>query len=480
MPRAATPARVPVARSFGVLTACIAGCLFPVSGTPAGFHWDDPVPISPPAAEGSHRFHELLRAPGPGFHLRAIVTRREARYSVRGYDLSVDGDLDWESAWANRREFTYDNGTRQNAYEIHAAMDAAGHLHAVYEAFDLHGGKSLHIGYKRDDTDGWTAAIAPRIVSEPGANDCTGANPGVCIGRAPDGTEWVHVLYHRRPILGGDVGPACQPFAYVHRAMPILASGCGGDWGTETLFTDAFLEQEYSVAGEGGVGLMPCLDRRGRIHAIGRRRTRDTVDVYHLVGTQRERGGAWETSRTILDSMPFVGQAAPYHEPPFACPAQLVCGGPPGAESLDVVWGRNVPEGDGFRREVWFARLDLERNEWSIPLRLSAMDGSSAFNARIARSDDGKLHVVYHAATPGSDRIGLRYRRADGDPRVADGWSAAETLEDPDQGLLGPVFVADADTLWLGYTTELPGRPPAQRWQAWFRKGYATGVHPEG
>lgn len=302
-----------------------------------------------------------------------------------------------------------------------------------------------------------------------------GANPGICIGRGADGKEWVHVLYHRRPLLGGDVGPDCHPFAYVYRGKPTSSTDPAAGWGPESIFTDEFLAQEFVVAGEGGVGLMPLVDRRGRIHAIGRRRDgADSVSVCHLSGMPPGPRGSWKTERWVLDTMPLAEPVAPGHEPPYASPLQAACSGPRGAEVLDVVWNRNVRGRDVIWREIWFARLDLERDVWSSPVRIAGDADTPAFGARIARSEDGTVHAVYHIVAQDTGLMGLAYRRTNGDPCDAASWSTLEILTDPDRSLLGPVFVADCDTLWLGYTTERADQPPSHRWQAWFRKGYVA------
>lgn len=436
--------------------------------------WEAPVPVSPPPADGSYRFHDLLAVPGDGFRLLALLDARVARFSVRSQALTVDGRLDWETAWRERREFTFDNGTKQSAYEIHGAVDGHGTLHVVYEAFNLFGNASLDIGYKSSGAPGWAPDVRPTIVSRPGARDCMGANPGLCIGTAPDGTEWIHVLYHRRPLLGGDVGEECRPFVYVHVAKPAAVPGAADGWGPETPFTDAFREQEFQVAGEGGVGLMPVADGRGRIHAIGRRHAArtDSVEVCHVVGWPPDGpGGAWTTRATTLDSMPrFPGDDA--HEPPVTSPLQCVHGAHEGREALDVVWNRNVVDPSGpCRREVWYARLDPAQDAWSAPVRLSEDDSASAHGGRLWRSRDGKLHLIYHFERAGG-RIEMRYRRADGDPTDPGSWTSPEPLAHPGESVRGPVFVAEADTVWLGYTTEVAGAPPQRRWRAWFRKGY--------
>lgn len=443
----------------------------------ADFVWEDPVPVSPAATDGSHRFHELLRIPGKDFRLCAIVSGRVARFSVRAYALRLGPDLDWTAAWDGRQEFTFDNGTQQSAYEVHAAVDSGGRLHVVYEAFNLRGKASIDIGYKTDAWPHWGPDALPAVISVPGASDCMGANPGLCVAKGPDGIERLHVLYHRRPLLGGDVHEDCRPFVYMHTAKPLGVADPAAGWGPESEFTAAFRAQEFVVAGEGGVGLMPVADGRGRLHAIGRQRVgEDSVRVCHVVGTPAGPGEPWRTRLTVLDSMPTAEGEGDVHEPPMAVPVQCMCGGPPRNESLDVVWNRNLRDASGTaRREVRFARLDLQRDEWSEPIRLSASAEASAFAARIARADDGRIHVVYHEqATPGT-RLGLRYRRADGDPRDPASWSAPQSVEHPDESVLGPVLVAEADTVWLGYTAEDAGAPPEQRWRAWFRKGYVGG-----
>lgn len=456
----------------------------PGPGGAANMLWEPPVRVGPGPEEGSHRFQDLLPGPGPELRLHAFVNRRVSRFSVRAFDLVVGADLDWKTSWAARREFTYDNGTPQSAYEVHAAVDSRDGIHVVHEAFDLFPpAQTLHIGYKSDAGGDWRPDRRPVLRSVTDIENCTGANPGICVARDADGREWVHVLYHRRPLLPGP-DASCRSFVYVHDARPADDPSPAGGWIGESWFADAFVGQGFTLAGEGGVGLMPVADGRGRLHVIGRRHDTgsDSLRICHVFGSRAGTGRPWSTTVIELDSMPrrTGGEDGPY-ERPLAAPVVLVRGEDDEGEVLDAVWNHNVVDGKRLRKEVRFARFAAGPERWSAPIGITPEDSSSSHTARLHRAADGVLHVVYHEREPGTGVNRLVYRRAAGDPRVASSWSAPQCVTgDLAAGAIGPVFAAEADTVWLGFTSDDPSVGPETRWQAWFRRGVPIGAATAG
>jgi hypothetical protein len=99
------------------------------------------------------------------------------------------------------------------------------------------------------------------------------------------------------------------------------------------------------------------------------------------------------------------------------------------------------------------------------------------------RSDDGKLHVIYHEPAPRDPFTGLYYLEAEGDPGIRAHWSEpVPVTADLHTYAYMPVFVADADTVWVGYTSGDAGAGDTRTTdvdrgsRAWFRKGYPIGT----
>lgn len=429
--------------------------------------------------DGSLAFQELLRGRTPEFELHALVNRRLSWFSVRSDHVTVGRNLDWAKAWAAREELTYDPHGPLVALDLHAVVDASDRIHVVHEAFDSFGVHATNVGYKTSAAPSqWMSTALPSFVNPVGDPSCTSGNPGICLSADAAGTEWIHVLYHRRPVAIDPPDPAaCHSFWYVYNAKPLSVADPGAGWVGESWFTDLFQDQTYSLAGEGGVGLLPVMDGLGRIHAIGRKKvTRsDSVWVYHVYGFPPAAGETWKPTVVALDSMPMLPAHLPA-ETPIVVTTQAVLGRSERGECLDVVWNHNTREEGAMRTEVEFARFDVGADVWSRPVQISPEDSVSSQAARLQRSPDGALHVMYHEPSPQDPASRVYYRRAVGDPRDPASWSTPQPVTYDVSGCANvPVFVAEGDTVWMGYTRHDPGfRRP---FEAWFRKGWAIERH---
>jgi hypothetical protein len=459
-----------------MVLALLVGAGLPVLPLRAeNFLWEPAIQVSATPDAGPCSFQELLLGRGAEFRLHAFVSHRVQRFSLRCCYLTVGRDLAWERAWREREEFTFETGTTQIAFVPVFLVDQKDRVHVIHEAFDTFRTATIHIGYKTNGWDHWNTMSPPALINSADIPYCMGANPGAGLSRDSTGVEWLHVLYHRRSRRGRPVSDECRPFWYVHNAKPLSVTPPEEGWMGDTWFTGLFEGQGYKLAGEGGVALSPVVDGRGRVHAIGRKKSvaADSIWVYHICGYPRAPGEEWDTMVAVIDSMP-MNEPAP-GEPVYWVTTQSCVGRSGSGECLNAVWSHNFREGEGIRKEVYFARFEVGADRWSLPLQLTPDGGVSSQGARLQRSSDGALHVMYHEHSPREPCVRLRYLTARGDPCVASHWTGSVPVTADVRTYANvPVFVAAAETVWVGYTsgdndvTGVDGEP-----QAWFRKGYA-------
>lgn len=458
------------------------------------FLWQPIVTVSRGGTE-SWEFRDLIRGRAGGFSLHAVLTRRVSRLSVRVFHTSVGADLDWRAAWDARREATFDNGDALVAFVPSAVVDSHDRVHLVHEAFDVFEEKTLHVGYKSSGWSHWNPETPPAFVPRIEAADCYGANPSIGLGKDAAGEEWLHVLYHRRP-LEGTRTPGCLPFWYIHNAKALSAAHPDSGWLGETLFTDLFVDQGYRLSGEGGMTMAPVVDRRGRVHVVGRKKASDSdsVRVYHLAGMRPPTGRPWELRITALDAMP-VAPDPETAEPRVWVTKQADIGFDGECEVLDAVWSRNAGRGTRARKELWFARCDLATDRWSAPIRIGPGGDRGAQGATLQRSRDGTLHVMYHDPAPQASDARIYYVRSTGDPALPGNWTGATPVTaDVSSFAYIPVLLAEDDSVWVGFSsgaerpaTAIEDEAPREtvtrdrrRTQASFRKGWRLGARTSG
>jgi hypothetical protein len=420
---------------------------------------------------------DLLKGRQSDFDLLAIVNGHERVFSLRSYAMSVGRDLRWDRAWRDRVQFTYEHESKLISNVPTVVVDSRNRMHYIHEAFDAFETGTINVGYKTSEWSHWNRTTPPELIETIDSPDCAGANPAACLSTDASGREWLHVLYHRRPLLYGSIPEACRAFWYVHNAKPLSVIDPAKGWVGESWFTDHFVDQRFALAGEGGMALIPVVDSRGRVHTIGRRKSReaDSVRVCHLYGSPPGPGEDWSTTIQVIDSMP--GRPREPGERRIWITRQAAVLRTESGEYLDAAWSHNVREGERIRREVHFARFEVGADRWSTPIRISPRSMGTYLGPRLCSSPDGKVHVMYHKNSARVPTARLRYVRADGDPREPSSWShPIPVASDMRTYASAPVFVAEEDTVWVGYTSgdnDVTGVDGPT--QAWFRKGYPIG-----
>ena len=425
-------------------------------------------------------------APGRGdvATLHALLGQHVRKYSERLFHVEVGQDLDWDEAWQRRDQLTFEPAAGHIAFVPSMVVDAQNHVHVIHEAFNVDRPGTIHVGYKTNACPHWNAATPPVIVDGIDPSPCKAANPSLTLRRDAEGVEWLHVLFHRRPIPATPT-ESCRPFWYVHNAKPLSVLDPSQGWVGETWFTGFFADQEFRLPGEGGTALTPIIDARGMLHAIGRKKCadRDSVWVYHLSGYPPPPGHDWQLTYAALDSMP-LGRSDPGvpGEPLVWVTKQAELGRSDDGEDLDVVWNHNFAEKSVIRREVWFSRLTISTNRWSAPMQITPDDGISSEAARLEHSPDGALHVMYNEPEPHDPTSRIYYVRAVDDPRVRAHWTdPTPVLPEVRTRANRPVFCARGDTVWVGYTCAHDVTDDKDgRTNAWFRMGQALGTESKG